>query len=131
MPKNDFGNIDLYVPSMLPAGAAYIPRTYTLPRTARHRCSCVALPPADRQGRRENRATTGFRFRGGSRTSIAAPAVARARPWGLTCVAQTGFEFKKRRAFPVITGVVVAAENEQALLEVSRAARAARCLPGR
>lgn len=31
---------------------------------------------------------------------------------------QTGFEFKKRRAFPVITGVVVAAENESALLEV-------------
>lgn len=25
VPKNDFGNIDLYVPSMLPAGGAYIP----------------------------------------------------------------------------------------------------------
>lgn len=25
VPKNDFGNIDLYVPSMLPAGAAYVP----------------------------------------------------------------------------------------------------------
>ncbi|THH01924.1 hypothetical protein EW026_g851 [Hermanssonia centrifuga] len=25
VPKNDFGNIDLYVPSMLPAGAVYIP----------------------------------------------------------------------------------------------------------
>ena len=31
---------------------------------------------------------------------------------------QTGFEFKKRRAFPVLTGIVVAAENEAALLEV-------------
>ena len=31
---------------------------------------------------------------------------------------QTGFEFKKRRAVPVIQGVVVAVENEQALLEV-------------
>lgn len=31
---------------------------------------------------------------------------------------QTGFEFKKRHAFPVISGVVVAAENEDALLEV-------------
>ena len=31
VPKNDFGNIDLYVPTMLPAGAAYIPRTYTSP----------------------------------------------------------------------------------------------------
>ncbi|KAL1692551.1 hypothetical protein GGG16DRAFT_124024 [Schizophyllum commune] len=31
--------------------------------------------------------------------------------------ALTGFEFKKRRAVPVIQGVVVAVENEQALLE--------------
>lgn len=31
---------------------------------------------------------------------------------------QTGFEFKKRRAFPVLEGVVVAAENEQVLLDV-------------
>lgn len=30
---------------------------------------------------------------------------------------QTGFEFKKRRAFPVLTGIVVAAENEEAILE--------------
>ena len=30
----------------------------------------------------------------------------------------TGFEFKKRRAFPLITGIVVAAENEAAVLEV-------------
>ena len=28
MPKNDFGNIDLYVPTMLPAGAAHIPCEY-------------------------------------------------------------------------------------------------------
>ena len=34
---------------------------------------------------------------------------------------QTGFEFKKRRAFPVITGIVIAAENEEALLEVRTA----------
>jgi Rad4 beta-hairpin domain 3 len=33
-------------------------------------------------------------------------------------VVQTGFEFKKRRAFPIIEGVVVAAENEAVLLEV-------------
>ncbi len=40
---------------------------------------------------------------------------------------QTGFEFKKRRAFPVLTGIVIAAENESALLEV-RIPRA-RCGP--
>lgn len=28
VPKNDFGNIDLYVPSMLPQGAAYLPSRY-------------------------------------------------------------------------------------------------------
>jgi hypothetical protein len=31
---------------------------------------------------------------------------------------QTSFEFKKGRAFPVISGVVIAVENEEALLEV-------------
>lgn len=31
--------------------------------------------------------------------------------------AVTGFEFKKRRAFPIITGIVLAAENEEAVLE--------------
>ncbi len=30
VPKNDFGNIDLYVPSMLPAGAAHIPCQYII-----------------------------------------------------------------------------------------------------
>ena len=37
----------------------------------------------------------------------------------LICSFQTGFEFKKRRAFPVIEGVVIARENESALLEAS------------
>ena len=31
---------------------------------------------------------------------------------------QTGFEFKKRHAFPILKGVVVALENEALLLEV-------------
>lgn len=37
-----------------------------------------------------------------------------------TPLIQTGFEFKNRRAFPVINGIVVAAENESTLLEVNR-----------
>ncbi|TFK87491.1 Rad4-domain-containing protein [Polyporus arcularius HHB13444] len=73
VPKNDFGNIDLYVPSMLPAGAAHIPYKGTA-KIARQ---------------------LGFDY----------------------AEAVTGFEFKKRRAFPVITGIVIAAENESALLE--------------
>ncbi|OSD07353.1 Rad4-domain-containing protein, partial [Trametes coccinea BRFM310] len=73
VPKNDFGNIDLYVPSMLPAGAAHVP------------------------------------FKGTAKL---------ARQLGFDYAeAVTGFEFKKRRAFPVVTGVVVAAENEAALIE--------------
>lgn len=33
---------------------------------------------------------------------------------------QTGFEFKKRRAFPIVEGVVIAADNEPILLEVRK-----------
>ncbi|KAF8799359.1 Rad4-domain-containing protein [Phlegmacium glaucopus] len=73
VPKNTFGNIDLYVPSMLPKGAAHIP------------------------------------FKGVAKI---------ARKLGFDYAeAVTGFEFKKRRAFPIIEGVVVAAENEATLLE--------------
>ncbi|KAH9841395.1 Rad4-domain-containing protein [Rhodofomes roseus] len=73
VPKNDFGNIDLYVPTMLPAGAVHIPYKGTA-KIARQ---------------------LGFDY----------------------AEAVTGFEFKKRRAFPVITGIVVAAENEGTILE--------------
>lgn len=41
----------------------------------------------------------------------------------LTGHPQTGFEFKKRRAFPVVIGIVIAAENEPVLLEVRRCPR--------
>ncbi|KAF9448723.1 Rad4-domain-containing protein [Macrolepiota fuliginosa MF-IS2] len=73
VPKNNFGNIDLYVPSMLPHGAAHIPY----------------------KGVAKIARKLGFDF----------------------AEAVTGFEFKKRRAFPVIEGVVIAKENEGALLE--------------
>ncbi|KAJ7575142.1 hypothetical protein C8J56DRAFT_1017213 [Mycena floridula] len=73
IPKNDFGNIDLYVKSMLPAGAVHLP------------------------------------FKGVGKI---------AKKLGLDYAeAVTGFEFKKRRAFPIVEGVVVAQENEQLLLE--------------
>ncbi|TCD70140.1 hypothetical protein EIP91_004610 [Steccherinum ochraceum] len=73
VPKNDFGNIDLYVPSMLPEGGAFIPH----------------------KGAAKIARQLGFDY----------------------AEAVTSFEFKKRRAFPVITGIVVAAENEQVTLE--------------
>ncbi|KAG6919262.1 hypothetical protein DXG01_008058 [Tephrocybe rancida] len=73
VPKNNFGNIDLYVPSMLPRGAAHVP------------------------------------YKGVAK-------IARKLNFDFA-EAVTGFEFKKRRAFPVLEGVVVAQENEAALLE--------------
>ncbi|KAG7445688.1 Rad4-domain-containing protein [Guyanagaster necrorhizus] len=73
IPKNDFGNIDLYVPTMLPRGAVHVP------------------------------------FKGVQKI---------AKKLGLDYAdAVIGFEFKKRRAFPVLEGVVVAVENEQVLLD--------------
>ncbi|KAI0322385.1 Rad4-domain-containing protein [Amylostereum chailletii] len=73
IPRNNFGNIDLYVASMLPAGAAHIPYKGTA-KIARQ---------------------LGFNH----------------------AEAVTSFEFKKGRAFPVLSGIVVAAENEEAILE--------------
>ncbi|KAJ7133637.1 hypothetical protein C8R44DRAFT_871002 [Mycena epipterygia] len=73
IPKNNFGNIDLYVPSMLPAGAVHIP------------------------------------FKGTAKI---------ARKLGFDhAEAVTGFEFKNRRATPIMEGIVIAAENEGAILE--------------
>ncbi|KAI9568479.1 hypothetical protein HD554DRAFT_2172269 [Boletus coccyginus] len=73
IPKNDFGNIDLYVPSMLPEGAAHIP------------------------------------YKGAAKI---------AKKLGFDhAEAVTGFEFRKRRAVPVIQGIVVAAENESVMVE--------------
>ncbi|KAL5520128.1 hypothetical protein ACEPAG_1788 [Sanghuangporus baumii] len=78
VPKNDFGNIDLYTSSMLPKGAAHIP------------------------------------YKGAAKI---------ARKLGFDYAeAVTSFEFKKGRAFPVVSGIVVAAENEEILLEAYWAA---------
>ncbi|GAA6042387.1 hypothetical protein JCM8097_004491 [Rhodosporidiobolus ruineniae] len=71
VPKNDFGNIDLFVPSMLPAGAVHLP-------------SKVAAKCAKELG---------FDY----------------------AEAITGFEFRQRRANPVMAGVVVAEENAEAV----------------
>ncbi|KAF8120653.1 hypothetical protein EV363DRAFT_1458950 [Boletus edulis] len=73
IPKNDFGNIDLYVPSMLPEGAVHIPY----------------------KGAAKIAKKLGFDY----------------------AEAVTGFEFRKRRATPVIRGIVVAAENEDVIVE--------------
>ncbi|KAJ6585400.1 hypothetical protein B0H19DRAFT_1109530 [Mycena capillaripes] len=73
IPKNNFGNIDMYVPSMLPAGAVHIP------------------------------------FKGIAKI---------ARKLGFDFAeAVTGFDFKSRRATPILKGIVIAAENEEAVLE--------------
>ncbi|KAN0059795.1 hypothetical protein ACQY0O_008369 [Thecaphora frezii] len=73
IPTNAFGNIDLFVPSMLPKGAAHIP------------------------------------YNGAAKM---------AKKLGVSYAeAITGFEFRKHRGMPKITGIVVAVENEQAVLD--------------
>ncbi|KAJ7643749.1 hypothetical protein FB45DRAFT_1052641 [Roridomyces roridus] len=73
IPKNNFGNIDLYVPSMLPAGAVHIP------------------------------------YKGTAKI---------AKKLGIQYAeAVTGFEFKHRAATPIMSGIVVAAENEGLVLQ--------------
>ena len=73
IPKNAYGNMDCFVPSMVPEGAVHIPlrKTMTI-------CKRLGIQYAE---------------------------------------AVTGFEFGNKRAVPVITGVVVAAENEDMVID--------------
>lgn len=80
IPRNAFGNIDVYVPTMVPKGAVHVP----LKGTARI-CRKLNIDYAE---------------------------------------ACTGFEFGKQRAVPVITGVVVAAEHEDMLIDAWEAEEA-------
>ena len=73
IPKNAFGNMDCYVPTMVPKGAVHIPLRSTMKI-----CKRLGIDYAE---------------------------------------AVTGFEFGKQRAVPVITGVVVAAENEDLVID--------------
>lgn len=82
IPRNMFGNIDIYVPTMVPKGAVHIP----LRGTARV-CKRLGVDFAE---------------------------------------ACTGFEFGKQRAVPVLTGVVVAKENEDLVLDAWEAEEAER-----
>ena len=72
IPKNAFGNIDAFVPTMIPKGAVHIPLRSTMKI-----CKRLGIDFAE---------------------------------------AVTGFEFGNKRAVPVITGVVVAVENEDAII---------------
>ncbi|GAA5867977.1 hypothetical protein JCM8547_000771 [Rhodosporidiobolus lusitaniae] len=71
VPKNDFGNIDLFVPSMLPAGAVHLPSKVA--------AKCAKQLNID------------------------------------YAEAITGYEFRQRRANPIMSGVVVAAEHAETL----------------
>jgi xeroderma pigmentosum group C-complementing protein len=73
IPKNSFGNIDLYVDSMLPEGAVHIPKRQTM-----RICKRIGIDYAE---------------------------------------AVVGFEFGHRMAVPIISGVVVATENYEAVME--------------
>ncbi|KAF1980400.1 Rad4-domain-containing protein [Bimuria novae-zelandiae CBS 107.79] len=82
IPRNAFGNIDVYVPTMVPKGAIHIP----LKGTAKI-CRKLGINYAE---------------------------------------ACTGFDFKKQRAVPVLTGVVVAVEHEDIVIDAWEAADAER-----
>jgi xeroderma pigmentosum group C-complementing protein len=73
IPKNGYGNMDVFVPSMVPVGAVHIPR-----RRTKEICKRLSIDYAE---------------------------------------AVTGFEFGARMAVPIITGVVIAEENEEMVLE--------------
>lgn len=73
IPKNAFGNMDCYVPTMVPKGAVHIPL-----RSTTKICKRLGVDFAE---------------------------------------ACTGFEFGNQRAVPVITGVVVAAEHEELVID--------------
>jgi xeroderma pigmentosum group C-complementing protein len=79
IPKNAFGNMDVYVPTMVPEGAVHLP----LKGTAKI-CRKLEIDFAE---------------------------------------ACTGFEFGKQRAVPVLTGVVVAKENERLVTDAWRVQR--------
>ncbi|MCJ1421373.1 hypothetical protein MMC32_007736 [Xylographa parallela] len=73
IPKNAFGNMDCFVPTMVPEGAVHIPLKGTMKI-----CKRLSIDFAE---------------------------------------AVTGFEFGNQRAVPVITGVVIATEHEDAVIE--------------
>jgi xeroderma pigmentosum group C-complementing protein len=73
IPKNNYGNMDVYVPSMVPVGAVHIPRRGTMKI-----CKRLGIDYAE---------------------------------------AVTGFEFGARMAIPIVTGVVVAEENYEMVIE--------------
>jgi len=73
IPKNNFGNIDLYVDSMLPEGAAHVPRRGTVKI-----CKRLGIDYAE---------------------------------------AVTGFEFGHRMAVPIITGVVIAEDHYDTVMD--------------
>ncbi|KAF7869908.1 hypothetical protein EAF04_004692 [Stromatinia cepivora] len=73
IPKNSYGNMDVYVQSMVPVGAVHIPR-----RGTKRICTRLGIDYAE---------------------------------------AVTGFEFGARMAIPIITGVVVAEENLELVME--------------
>lgn len=80
IPKNAFGNMDVYVPTMVPKGAVHLPL-----KGSAKLCKRMQIDFAE---------------------------------------ACTGFEFGKQRAVPVLTGVVVAKENEGMVRDAWRAEQA-------
>lgn len=112
IPKNGFGNIDLYVPSMLPAGAIHLPRA---PLFSFFFNAVLTSCTPFRQRSGEGCEGPRYRLRRGSCTFFYHLMYI---PHAYQVLSQTGFEFRQRRANPILSGVVVAEENADLLVEV-------------
>lgn len=96
VPKNSFGNIDLFVPSMLPEGAVHLPSKLA--------AKCAKMLQVDY-------AEAIVRF--------PLPSILSAfRFIDESISEQIGFEFRQRRATPTMSGIVVAVEIAETLRQV-------------
>ena len=69
VPKNNFGNIDLFVPSMLPEGAVHLPSASSPARTSLPPRLRLTPRPSRRQGGSKMRQDARHRLRRGHRAS--------------------------------------------------------------
>lgn len=95
MPRNAYGNVNLFTPEMLPEGAAHIPS--------------------------KKRDAFPYQSRNLIANTLVNGVAKIAKKLGIDYAeAIVDFEFVKKRSIPVMNGIVVAAENEEIILEVMR-----------
>jgi xeroderma pigmentosum group C-complementing protein len=127
IPRNAYGNIDMFTPTMLPPGAVHLPCTSFSEQVLSPHTDPLSFWDSSvrRQGDCKSRQKARAQLRRGRRQcDIASFSHPNSRPDPILVASQTGFEYKKQRAIPVVTGVVVAEENKDALMEAYEIATA-------